>query len=135
VQVQRLEPEVAARLDLDGKAGLVITKVTAGTPAAKAGLRDDDILTELAGQPVKDTRSLQRTVAGLAPGKRIELSVHRDGGPQNIGGYGRGAAPGFRRWHGGFRPRPPGEDRREGHGADRGKGEGIGPSRKKPKAC
>src|SRR5437773_1799763 len=79
VQVQRLEPQVAARLGLDGKTGLVITKVTAGTPAAKAGLRDGDILTELAGQPVKDTRSLQRTVAGLAPGKRVELSVHRDG--------------------------------------------------------
>ena len=79
VQVQALDPEVAAKLGLAGKSGVVIAKVTTGAPAAKAGMHDGDVLTEIAGQPVKDPRGLQRIVASLPTGKEIELAVFRDG--------------------------------------------------------
>jgi serine protease Do len=79
VQVQALDPEVAAKLGLAGKSGVVIAKVTAGAPAAKAGIHDGDVLTEIAGQPVKDPKGLQRIVAGLPTGKEVELAVFRDG--------------------------------------------------------
>jgi serine protease Do len=79
VQVQPLDPEVAARLGLAGKPGVVIAKVMAGSPAAKAGLRGGDIVTEVAGEPVKDPHSLQKIVAGLPAGKPVELGVYSDG--------------------------------------------------------
>jgi serine protease Do len=79
VQTQELAPEVAARLGLSGKGGLVIAKVMGGTPAAKAGVLDGDILTELDGQPVKGPRALQRIVVGLPVGKQVALNVLRDG--------------------------------------------------------
>jgi serine protease Do len=79
VQVQALAPEVAARLGVAGKDGVVLSRVMPGGPAAKAGLRDGDILTEIAAQPVKDPRNLQRIVAGLPTGKKVELAVVRDG--------------------------------------------------------
>ena len=79
VSIQPLDSEVAARLGLAGKTGVVIAKVGPGTPAARSGLKDGDILTEFAGQAVKDPRSLQRLVAGQAIGKKVELTVYRDG--------------------------------------------------------
>ena len=84
VQIQPLDPEVAKRLGLGEKTGVVIAKVGPGTPAAKAGLQDGDILLEFAGQAVKDPRSLQRLVAGHAIGKNVELTVYRDGAKKTL---------------------------------------------------
>jgi serine protease Do len=79
VQVAPLDAEVAARLGLTGKSGVVVSKVMPGSPAAKAGMQDGDILTAIAGHSVKDPQSLQRSVAGLPIGKPAELTVFRDG--------------------------------------------------------
>jgi serine protease Do len=84
VQTQPLNPEIADRLSVPGKAGIVIAKVFAGSPAAKASMHDGDILLEVAGQQVKDPRSLQRIVAGLDIGKQVELVVFRDGARKTL---------------------------------------------------
>ncbi len=84
VQTAPLDPEVAARLNVPDKAGVVIAKVLHGSPAAKADLHDGDILIEIAGQPVKEARSLQRIVAGLAIGKKVEVAVIRDGARKTL---------------------------------------------------
>jgi serine protease Do len=84
VQVQALEPEVAERLGIANRTGILISKVTDGTPAAKAGLKDGDVLIAVADKPVKDARGLQQTVAGLPLGKPIELTIVRDGAKQTL---------------------------------------------------
>jgi serine protease Do len=84
VHVQPLDPEVAAHLGLAGKAGVVVAKVVPGTPAAKAGLRGGDVVTEVAGHAVKAPRDLQRIVAGLPAGKAVELSVFSDGTQKSL---------------------------------------------------
>ena len=78
VQTAPLDSEVAARLNVPGKTGVVIAKVMSGSPAAKSGMHDGDILIEIAGQAVKDPRELQRIVAKLPVGKQVELAVFRD---------------------------------------------------------
>jgi serine protease Do len=105
VQAGPLEPEVAARLGVTGKSGVVIAKVTAGSPAARCGLQDGDVLTEIAGQLVKDPRHLQQIVAGLPIGKKTDLAVFRDGArmvlsltieeqPESFGTASESSAPG-----------------------------------------
>ena len=84
VQVQSLDPEVAGRLGLNGQYGVVISKVAAGSPAAKAGLEDGDVLTAIGGKPVKDAREVQRIVAGMARGKPVEVTVLRDGTSKSL---------------------------------------------------
>lgn len=79
VQLSPLEADVAAKLGVTGKEGVAIAKVTPGSPAAKCGLQDGDIVTEIAGQPVKDSRQMQQLVANLPIGKATELVVMRDG--------------------------------------------------------
>jgi serine protease Do len=84
VQAQALDAEVAARLGVAGKNGVVISKVMPGTPAAACGLQDGDVLTEIAGQPVKDARHLQQIVAGLTIGKEVDLNIFRDGAAKTL---------------------------------------------------
>src|SRR5262249_36783040 len=79
VQVQPLDAKVAAHLGLAGKGGVVVGKVMSGSPAAKCGLQDGDVLTELAGQPVESPQGLQRVGAGLTIGRQVELAVVRGG--------------------------------------------------------
>jgi hypothetical protein len=50
--VERLAPALADQLDLKKDVGLVVCKVTDGTPAAKAGLKPHDVLLELNGKEV-----------------------------------------------------------------------------------
>jgi serine protease Do len=84
VQVQALDSEVAERLGVPNKAGVVIGKVMPNMPGAKAGLKDGDIVTEVAGHAVKDPRALQTLVAGLPIGKEAELVVFRDGAKKTL---------------------------------------------------
>jgi serine protease Do len=84
VQVRELDPAVAARLGAKDKAGVLVAAVEEGAPAAKAGLKEGDVLTKLAGHPVFNVRQLQHDVANLAIGKQVDLTVLRDGQPHQL---------------------------------------------------
>jgi serine protease Do len=79
VQLRELDPEVAKRLGLPKGKGVVVGKVIENSPAAKAGVKDGDIITEIAGQKVKSGRQLQNVVAGLPLQQATHLTVFRDG--------------------------------------------------------
>jgi serine protease Do len=79
VQIKDLDPEVAARLGLDKQKGVLVAKVFDGSPAARAGVKDGDVITMLAGKPVENGRDLQSVVAGLTLNKPVTLTVLRDG--------------------------------------------------------
>jgi serine protease Do len=59
--------------------GARIGKVFAGTPAAHAGLRQGDLVTELDGVTIDSFDELRSRVAALRPGHTVQLSVLRDG--------------------------------------------------------
>jgi serine protease Do len=84
VQVAPLSPEVANHLGLANSDGVVVSKVSPGTPAAKAGLKDGDIVTTLAGKAIKDVRGLQRAVAELPLNQPIDVTFWRDGVSKKI---------------------------------------------------
>jgi serine protease Do len=79
VQIKDLSPEVAARLGLDKQKGVLVARVFPGSPAAKAGLKDGDVLTTLAGKPVGSGHDLQAVVASLPLNKPVAVAVLRDG--------------------------------------------------------
>lgn len=60
--------------------GVVIVDVLAETPAARAGLKNGDIVVAFEGRPVTETRLLQRLIATAAPDSEVRLVVlRRDG--------------------------------------------------------
>jgi serine protease Do len=64
----------------DEGAGVVVTQIARGAPAATGGLRVGDRITGFAGRPVNDPRTLARLVADAAAGSRVRLDGVRGQG-------------------------------------------------------
>jgi serine protease Do/serine protease DegQ len=59
----------------------IITKIDPGSPADLAGLKAGDVVTDLAGTPVRDTAQLRTRLGLLWVGDSAELTVLRNGKP------------------------------------------------------
>ena len=72
-----LPPRVAAAVGRDH--GVEVMEVVAGSPAARAGIRSNDLIVELDGVPISDARDLQRLMVGDVIGRSVDALVWRDG--------------------------------------------------------
>lgn len=59
------------------KQGAVVTGTDDGTPAAKAGLKEDDVIIALGGAVVKDGESLVEAINTHKPGDKVDLTYYR----------------------------------------------------------
>ncbi len=59
--------------------GLFVKAVVPGGPAAQAGLRPDDVITTINGQPATTTTQLQEVTLTQKPGSTVQLGYYRDG--------------------------------------------------------
>lgn len=84
VSIQSLTPALAKQFKLDRINGALISDVTAGSPAEKAGLKSGDVIREFNGQPVKDASQFKLQVAQTAPGATVKLQVVRDTEPKSV---------------------------------------------------
>ena len=60
--------------------GLLISRVVAGGPAAKAGIRAGELITAVNGTATPDPTSLADVLAGLRPGQAVTVAVVRPDG-------------------------------------------------------
>jgi S1-C subfamily serine protease len=72
-----LTPELAARVG--SRTGMQVASVIAGSPAAGAGARAGDIVISLDGVPVRSATGVQRLMVEHAIGRRMEMTVWRNG--------------------------------------------------------
>lgn len=80
VAIKDIEDEqVAMKLGLKSPKGVIITQVMEDGPAGKGGIQSGDIIIEVAGRPVKDSKDLQFSVASLPLEKSSEFKLVRDG--------------------------------------------------------
>jgi serine protease Do len=79
VGIQALTPALAEAFEVGDAQGLLVTEVTPDGPAARAGVRTDDVLLTLDGRPVDGPGALRNAVALLTPGDEVELVLVRDG--------------------------------------------------------
>jgi len=59
--------------------GVVVSSVEAGGPAAKAGIKAEDIIVAMDGKPIKNGDDLVARVADTPVGKEVTITVDRDG--------------------------------------------------------
>ncbi len=64
--------------------GVLIVDVARNSPAARAGLRAGDIITEVKGVQIQNTNQVQDQVEATPLGKTLELEVNRNGQTQSI---------------------------------------------------
>jgi len=79
VQIQPVTSDVAAALGLGKAGGDIVAMVEPDTPAAKAGLKQGDVITTVDGTAIADARSLSSMIADMPAGKTVTLGVLRDG--------------------------------------------------------
>jgi Do/DeqQ family serine protease len=84
VSVQDLTPDIADALGLDNADGALITQVDRGSPAARAGLRQRDIVTEVNGERIDGSTDLRNKVGLVPVGKSVEMLVIRRGRARRV---------------------------------------------------
>jgi serine protease Do len=84
VNIQTITPALAQSFKLQGNRGALVSEVVPGAPAAKAGLKEGDVITAVNGQAVVDANNLKLQVSSLAPGAKLNLDVLRNGDKQQI---------------------------------------------------
>lgn len=81
---QTVDEEMAQALGLDEPQGALIASVEPGTPADKAGLKEQDVVLEIGGRKVVDDNDFRLRVAEYNPGDKVELKIIRNGNIKNI---------------------------------------------------
>jgi serine protease Do len=78
------DADSARKMNLKDPRGVEITNVEENSPAAKAGIKEGDVILEYNGQPVEGGEQLSRLVRETPIGRQVKLGVWRSGGMQNL---------------------------------------------------
>jgi serine protease Do len=84
VMIQDVTPALARKLDLKQRNGALVSDVVPKSPADKAGIQNGDVVIELDGKPVTDSRHLKLAVARAKPGESVRVKVLRDGSTKSL---------------------------------------------------
>lgn len=79
IGIEELNAKDAARFDRAPRSGVWVRRILNGGAAAEAGIQEDDVIIEFAGQPVRMPRDLQDVVEQSPIGSKQELKVQRGG--------------------------------------------------------
>jgi serine protease Do len=90
---ERVTPQIAKIYGLPAPRGAIISNVEATvkvdnvmveSPAAKAGLKQNDVIVEFRGERIKDNEDLLRRVASTPVGTTAPVEIYRDGRPMTL---------------------------------------------------
>ncbi|MDQ7743445.1 trypsin-like peptidase domain-containing protein [Hydrogenophaga pseudoflava] len=84
VEPQDLTPELAESFSISSGTGVIITGVLQNGPAAQAGVRPGDVVTQVGDKPVSNVSQLLSAVAALTPGVPSSLEIARKDGKKRI---------------------------------------------------
>ena len=79
-----LDEEIARQFGLPVKEGIIVGRVEPGSPAARAGIRVQDIIVRANDTPVTGGGDLRRVLRSMAPGAILRVEVVRSSGRQSI---------------------------------------------------
>jgi serine protease Do len=79
VMIQEVTPEISEKFDLKTEQGALVSQVTPGGPADKAGMERGDVIVSFDGKPIKEMHDLPSIVAATPVGKRVSVEVIRKG--------------------------------------------------------
>ncbi|HQQ54182.1 MAG TPA: PDZ domain-containing protein, partial [Ottowia sp.] len=74
-----LTPELAQTFGVKAEQGVIITGVLGNGPAASAGIRPGDVITQVGGQPTRTVAELLTRIAALVPGEAVPFTLERRG--------------------------------------------------------
>jgi C-terminal processing protease CtpA/Prc len=84
VGVSEVSADKMKSLRLPEERGALLGKIVPDSPAAKAGLKENDVVLELNGQRIEGTEQFRRMIHEIPAGRTANLTVWRDGRSQNL---------------------------------------------------
>ena len=84
VESQEVTADKAKELKLPAERGVLLGRIVPDSPAAKAGLKDNDVITEINGQRVEGEAQFRRMIHEIPAGRTAQLTVWRDGRAQTM---------------------------------------------------
>ncbi len=84
VETHEVTADKAKELKLSAERGVVLGKIVPDSPAAKAGLKENDVVTEINGQREEEEAQFRRMIREIPAERTIQLTVWRDGRTQTV---------------------------------------------------
>jgi serine protease Do len=84
IETQEVTADSAKELRLPAERGVVVDRVAQDSPAAKAGLKEKDVIAEVNGQRVEGAAQFRRMIHEIPAGRAAQLTVWRDGRAQTL---------------------------------------------------
>jgi serine protease Do len=84
IEIGEVTPENAKDLKLPAARGVIVDDVEPDSPAANAGIKEKDVITQYDGQPVEGTVQFRRLIRETPPGRSVTLEISRGGSTQSI---------------------------------------------------
>jgi serine protease Do len=74
---QEITAELAERYNLPDRNGAMIRQISPNTPAAAIGLQKGDVIREVNGKKITESRQLRLAISETAPGSKVTLGILR----------------------------------------------------------
>jgi len=84
VESQEVTSGKAKELKLPAERGVLLGRIVPDSPAAKAGLKDNDVITEINGQRVEGEAQFRRMIHEIPAGRSAQFTVWREGKAQSV---------------------------------------------------
>jgi serine protease Do len=84
VELQEVSSDKAKELKLPAERGVLLERIVPDSPAAKAGLKDNDVIMEINGQRVEGGEQFRRMIHEIPAGRSAQFTVWRDGRAQAV---------------------------------------------------
>jgi serine protease Do len=79
LRVQEIDQLLARSLELDRPEGVLVSSVSEGSPADKAGVKRGDVLIEIDGRRVESVEDAREAMAARMVGEHVPVTVSREG--------------------------------------------------------
>ena len=84
IQIQAINKEISESLGLKKPTGVLVTRVTANSPAKKAGIEVGDVILTYDGKEVRKVRDLSKLVALTEKETKVDIEIWRNDRPKTL---------------------------------------------------
>jgi serine protease Do len=84
IMVQDITPGIEKAMNLKDMKGVLVGDVSADGPASKSGLQRGDVILQVNGKPMEDSRQLRNTISMMTPDATVSLKLLRNGSTSDV---------------------------------------------------